>query len=173
MRAGTPKKPLLGGKIDPVVAPFAAGDLAAIEIENFAQLVPVKRNNRHARRSRGDRGDWSGKALVALASEVVRAIIFGRLRVAHDCGLQALSQPLSSLEDAGTASVLLTDLRHGAAAPGLGGVLCSRKGQGANTDSAKALHPPGTKAISALRGARGTKRDESRARGRQIREIQL
>ncbi len=57
------KNRFLGGKIDPVVAPFAAGDLAAIEIENFAQFVPVKRNNRHARRSRGDRGDWSGKAL--------------------------------------------------------------------------------------------------------------
>ena len=42
----------LSGKIDRVVAPFAARDLAAIEIENFAQFVPVKRNNfRHARRA--------------------------------------------------------------------------------------------------------------------------
>jgi hypothetical protein len=69
------KNRFLGSKIDPLVAPFAVGDLAAIEIENFAQFVLVKRNNRHGRRSRGYRDDWSGKALLALASEVCRAII--------------------------------------------------------------------------------------------------
>src|SRR3984893_3699130 len=63
-RAGKPKKPLFGGKIDPVVAPFAAGDLAAVETEDFAQFVQVKTNNRHARRSRGYRGDWIGEALL-------------------------------------------------------------------------------------------------------------
>jgi hypothetical protein len=69
------KNRFLGGKIDPVIAPFAAGDLAAVEIENFAQFVPV-----NARRSRGYRVDWSGKAILALESEVRRATIFGRLR---------------------------------------------------------------------------------------------
>jgi hypothetical protein len=45
----------------------------------------------------------------------------------------------------------LTDLRHGAATPGLGGILHSRNTKEANTESAKALHRLGTKAISALR----------------------
>jgi hypothetical protein len=80
------KDRLLGRKIDRIIPPFSVADFAAIEFEDFLQLVPAKRNNVHrASWSRADPVDGLTHGDFACPRGLRFGIFFSGLDIIHGC----------------------------------------------------------------------------------------